>query len=80
MTDLDMEAPALPGRLAEGGSAVSVLVADIGVGGQAKFSQDSIAEFQFVSNRFDATIGLLGDQANKGGEQQDRSGEESRHG
>jgi len=31
--------------------------ADIGVGGQAKFSQDSIAEFQFVSNRFDATMG-----------------------
>jgi hypothetical protein len=31
--------------------------ADIGTGGQAKFSQDSIAEFQFVSNRFDATMG-----------------------
>jgi len=26
-------------------------------GGQAKFSQDSIAEFQFVANRFDATMG-----------------------
>jgi len=31
--------------------------ADIGTGGQAKFSQDSIAEFQFVANRFDATMG-----------------------
>ena len=31
--------------------------ADIGTGGQAKFSQDSIAEFQFISNRFDATMG-----------------------
>ena len=31
--------------------------ADIGVGGQPKYSQDSIAEFQFVSNRFDATMG-----------------------
>src|SRR5207244_12295250 len=31
--------------------------ADIGVGGQAKYSSDSIAEFQFVSNRFDATMG-----------------------
>ncbi|MGE3840436.1 MAG: TonB-dependent receptor [Vicinamibacterales bacterium] len=31
--------------------------ADIGTGGQPKFSQDSIAEFQFISNRFDATMG-----------------------
>jgi len=31
--------------------------ADIGTGGQAKFSADSIAEFQFVANRFDATMG-----------------------
>src|SRR5262245_7812745 len=31
--------------------------ADIGTGGQAKYSQDSIAEFQFISNRFDATMG-----------------------
>ena len=31
--------------------------ADIGVGGQPKYSQDAIAEFQFISNRFDATMG-----------------------
>ena len=31
--------------------------ADIGTGGQPRYSQDSIAEFQFVSNRFDATQG-----------------------
>jgi len=31
--------------------------ADIGTGGQPRFSQDSIAEFQFLSNRFDATQG-----------------------
>ena len=31
--------------------------ADIGIGGQPKYSQDSIAEFQFISNRFDATMG-----------------------
>jgi hypothetical protein len=31
--------------------------AEIGTGGQAKFSSDSIAEFQFISNRFDATLG-----------------------
>ena len=31
--------------------------ADIGTGGQPQFSQDSIAEFQFLSNRFDATMG-----------------------
>jgi hypothetical protein len=31
--------------------------ADIGVGGQPKYSADSIAEFQFISNRFDATMG-----------------------
>ena len=31
--------------------------ADIGTGGQPKYSQDAIAEFQFISNRFDATMG-----------------------
>jgi hypothetical protein len=31
--------------------------ADIGTGGQPRYSQDSIAEFQFLSNRFDATQG-----------------------
>ena len=31
--------------------------ADIGAGGQPRYSQDSIAEFQFLSNRFDATLG-----------------------
>jgi hypothetical protein len=31
--------------------------ADIGTGGQPRFSQDAIAEFQFLSNRFDATQG-----------------------
>jgi hypothetical protein len=31
--------------------------ADIGTGGQPRYSQDSIAEFQFISNRFDATQG-----------------------
>src|SRR6187200_1001567 len=31
--------------------------ADIGTGGQPRYSQDSIAEFQFISNRFDATMG-----------------------
>ena len=31
--------------------------ADIGTGGQPKYSQDSIAEFQFITNRFDATMG-----------------------
>src|SRR5258706_11692731 len=31
--------------------------ADIGTGGQPKYSQDSISEFQFISNRFDATMG-----------------------
>ena len=30
---------------------------ELGAGNQPKFSQDSIAEFQFVSNRFDATQG-----------------------
>src|SRR5688572_12839886 len=30
---------------------------ELGTGGQPRFSQDSIAEFQFVSNRFDATQG-----------------------
>ena len=30
---------------------------ELGAGGQPKFSQDSIAEFQFVTNRFDATQG-----------------------
>jgi hypothetical protein len=31
--------------------------ADIGTGGQPKYSSDSIAEFQFIANRFDATMG-----------------------
>src|SRR5688500_7419960 len=31
--------------------------ADIGAGGQPRYSQDAIAEFQFLSNRFDATQG-----------------------
>ena len=31
--------------------------AEIGTGGQPRYSQDSIAEFQFLSNRFDATLG-----------------------
>ena len=31
--------------------------ADTGTGGQPRYSQDSIAEFQFISNRFDATMG-----------------------
>jgi hypothetical protein len=31
--------------------------ADIGTGGQPRYSHDSIAEFQFLSNRFDATQG-----------------------
>ena len=30
---------------------------ELGAGNQPKFSQDSIAEFQFISNRFDATQG-----------------------
>ena len=30
---------------------------ELGTGGQPRFSQDAIAEFQFVSNRFDATQG-----------------------
>ena len=29
----------------------------MGFGGQPRYSQDSIAEFQFISNRFDATMG-----------------------
>jgi hypothetical protein len=29
----------------------------LGPGGQPRFSRDSIAEFQFISNRFDATQG-----------------------
>src|SRR6266550_2366999 len=31
--------------------------ANMGAGGQARYSNDSIAEFQFISNRFDATQG-----------------------
>ena len=31
--------------------------AEIGFGGQPRFSRDAIAEFQFISNRFDATQG-----------------------
>ena len=30
---------------------------ELGTGGQPRFSQDAIAEFQFISNRFDATQG-----------------------
>ena len=30
---------------------------ELGAGGQPRFSQDSIAEFQFITNRFDATQG-----------------------
>jgi len=30
---------------------------EIGAGGQPRYSQDSIAEFQFIANRFDATQG-----------------------
>jgi hypothetical protein len=30
---------------------------DLGTGVQPRYSQDSIAEFQFISNRFDATLG-----------------------
>jgi len=30
---------------------------ELGAGNQPRFSQDSIAEFQFISNRFDATLG-----------------------
>jgi hypothetical protein len=30
---------------------------DLGTGVQPRYSQDSIAEFQFISNRFDATMG-----------------------
>src|SRR5688572_13048968 len=30
---------------------------ELGTGGQPRFSQDSIAEFQYISNRFDATQG-----------------------
>ena len=29
----------------------------MGFGGQPRYSQDSIGEFQFISNRFDATMG-----------------------
>ena len=29
----------------------------LGIGGQPLYSRDSIAEFQFISNRFDATQG-----------------------
>src|SRR5438105_7868289 len=48
--------------------------ADIGVGGQPKYSQDSIAEFQFISNRVDATMwrstGVQVDAATKSGTNQ----------
>src|ERR1051325_5349627 len=30
---------------------------ELGAGNQPRYSQDSIAEFQFISNRFDATLG-----------------------
>jgi len=33
------------------------VAAEMGYGGQPRYSQDSIAEFQYISNRFDATQG-----------------------
>ena len=33
------------------------MAGELGYGGQPRYSQDSIAEFQFISNRFDATQG-----------------------
>ena len=33
------------------------VTSEFGTGGQPRYSQDSIAEFQFISNRFDATQG-----------------------
>src|SRR5207249_1850276 len=30
---------------------------ELGAGNQPRYSQDSIAEFQFITNRFDATLG-----------------------
>ena len=30
---------------------------ELGAGNQPRYSQDSIAEFQFIANRFDATVG-----------------------
>jgi hypothetical protein len=33
------------------------VTANLGTGNQARYSQDAIAEFQFISNRFDATQG-----------------------
>ena len=33
------------------------VASEMGFGGQPRYSQDSIAEFQFISNRFDATQG-----------------------
>src|SRR2546428_5836805 len=33
------------------------VTSDLGTGNQARYSNDSIAEFQFISNRFDATQG-----------------------
>ena len=33
------------------------VTSNIGTGNQARYSNDSIAEFQFISNRFDATQG-----------------------
>ena len=33
------------------------VTSELGYGGQPRYSQDSIAEFQFISNRFDATQG-----------------------
>ena len=33
------------------------VTSDFGSGGQPRYSQDSIAEFQYISNRFDATQG-----------------------
>jgi hypothetical protein len=38
---------------------------ELGIGGQPRYSRDSIAEFQFISNRFDATQGRsMGVQVN----------------
>ena len=33
------------------------VTSEMGFGGQPRYSQDSIGEFQFISNRFDATMG-----------------------
>ena len=38
-------------------STVRQVASELGYGAQPRYSQDSIAEFQFISNRFDATQG-----------------------